>query len=249
MAVLLCDLDDTLFDHDRATRESLADLQRRHQVLTCWSLDEFDQRHRVQLETLHLEVLAGRLLIDEARRQRFGNLLAQAGVEDASMADEVASNYRRTYAANWHPVAGAIELLRAVRADGYPIVIVTNNGVTEQQLKLERCGIGACIDLMITSEEAGITKPDPGIFELALSRVAAKASDAVMLGDGWATDVEGALASGVTPVWFNRTGRPSPNARVLELASLTPTVSALAVLRRAGLRSGPMDQWTSGPMR
>ena len=151
------------------------------------------------------------------------------------MADDVALNYRRTYAANWHPVEGAIELLRAVRADGHQIVIVTNNGITEQQLKLERCGIGACIDVMITSEEVGITKPDPGIFEHALSRVAATASEAVMLGDAWATDIEGARAAGVTPVWLNRTARPSPDPTVIEIASLTPTADTMAVLRRAGL--------------
>ena len=235
MAVLLCDLDDTLFDHDRATRESLADLQRRHQVLACWSLDELDQRHRIELETLHLEVLAGRLVIDDARRQRFGNLLAQAGFEDATLADEVASNYRQTYAANWHAVDGAIDLLHAVRSDGHSILIVTNNGVTEQRLKLQRCGIGACIDLMITSEEVGITKPDPRIFKHALSRVGARPSDAVMLGDAWATDIEGARAAGVAPVWFNPRRRISPDPLVPELASLTPTSAALAVLRRAGL--------------
>jgi HAD superfamily hydrolase (TIGR01549 family) len=236
VAVLLCDLDDTLFDHDRATRDSLADLQSRHQVLTCWSLEELDQRHRVLLETLHLEVLAGHRTIDDARRERFGRLLAQAGASDGSMADEVASNYRRTYAANWHPVDGAIDLLRAVRAGGHRVVIVTNNGVAEQQLKLERCGIGECIDVMVTSEEIGITKPDPRIFEHALDRVGAKASEAVMLGDAWATDIEGARAAGVVPVWFNPRRQPTPDATVAELAALTPTSGALAVLRQAGLR-------------
>ena len=249
MPVLLCDLDDTLFDHDRATRESLADLRRGHQVLTCWSLDELDARHRVLLETLHLEVLAGRLSVDDARRERFSRLLAEAGVVDhAAAADAIACAYRATYAANWHPVSGALELLRAVRAEGHAVVIVTNNGIAEQQLKLERCGIGACVDLMVTSEEAGISKPDRGIFEYALTRVGAIASEAVMLGDAWAADIEGARAAGVTPVWFNPVGRPSPDASIAELASLTPATAALEVLRRAGLRNGLMDQWTSGPM-
>lgn len=236
MPVLLCDLDDTLFDHDRATRDSLADLRRSHQVLTCWSLDELDARHRVLLETLHLEVLAGRLLVDEARRERFSRLLAQAGVaDDAAAAEQMACAYRTTYASNWHPVSGALELLRAVRSEGHAVVIVTNNGVAEQQLKLERCGIGACVDVMVTSEEAGISKPDPGIFEFALARVGAAATDAVMLGDAWAADVEGARAAGVTPVWFNPTGRQSPDPAVAELASLAPAAAALAVLRQAGL--------------
>jgi HAD superfamily hydrolase (TIGR01549 family) len=233
--VLLCDLDDTLFDHDRATRESLANLQQRHQVLSSWSLEELDQRHRVLLEELHLEVLAGRLSIDEARRERFGRLLVQADADASSMADEVASHYRQTYAANWHAVEGAIELLQAVRSAGHHIVIVTNNGVAEQQLKLERCGIGACIDVMVTSEEIGITKPSPGIFEHALQSVGARASDAVMLGDAWATDIEGARAAGITPVWFNPRRRPSPDPAVLELVSFMPTAEALAVLRQAGL--------------
>lgn len=236
MPVLLCDLDDTLFDHDRATRDSLADLRRSHQVLTCWSLDELDARHRVLLETLHVDVLAGRLAIDDARRERFSRLLAQAGVvDDAAAAEEMACKYRTTYAANWHPVPGALELLRAVRAEGHSVVVITNNNAAEQQLKLERCDIGGCIDLMVTSEEVGICKPDRRIFEYALTRVGAAASDAVMLGDAWATDVEGALAAGITPVWFNRTGRQSPDPAVAELASLAPVADALAVLRRAGL--------------
>lgn len=237
MPVLLCDLDDTLFDHDRATRDALTDLRDRHQVLARWSLDELDARHRVLLETLHREVLAGRLTIDDARRERFGQLLAQAGVADPAAAEEVAAHYRQTYAANWHPVPGAIPFLQAARADGHAVVIVTNNGVMEQQLKLARCGFEAWIDLMVTSEETGVSKPHAGIFQHALARVGATPVEAVMLGDAWTADIEGARAAGIAPVWFNRAGTPSPDPSVPELASLAPAAEALAVLRRARLGS------------
>jgi HAD superfamily hydrolase (TIGR01509 family) len=238
--VLLCDLDDTLFDHDRATREALAVLQNRHQVLTRWSLDELDARHRVWLETMHLEVLAGRLTVDEARLERFARVLGDAGLRDEGVAGTLARDYRDTYAGRWHPVAGAIELLQAVRAAGHTIVIITNNGVAEQELKLERCGLGACIDAMLTSEEAGCCKPDRAIFEQALARAGGRASDAVMLGDAWVADVEGARGAGIAPVWLNRTGRPSPDPTVAELSSLLPVNDAMAVLRRSGLgRRGP----------
>ena len=52
---------------------------------------------------------------------------------------------------------GAIEFLRAVRAAGYAIVIVTNNGVAEQQLKLVRCGFDVLVDAMVTSEAVSYT--------------------------------------------------------------------------------------------
>ena len=31
-----------------------------------------------------------------------------------------------------------------------------------------------------------------------------RAEDAVMVGDSWAADVEGARAAGIRPIWFNR---------------------------------------------
>lgn len=235
MPVLLCDLDDTLFDHERATREALADLRLNYQVLSTWSLDELDVRHRHLLETLHIEVLAGRSTIDDARRERFGRLLTQAGVQDPVAAATLAATYREVYASNWQPVPGALELLQAIRDAGHIVVVVTNNGVAEQRLKLERCRIGEWIEHLVTSEEVGVSKPAPGIFADALARVDAAPSDAVMLGDAWEADVEGARRVGITPVWFNRHGRPSPDPTVAELASLEPAGEALAVLLRAGL--------------
>jgi putative hydrolase of the HAD superfamily len=235
VTVLLCDLDDTLFDHDRATRDALGHLRQHHGVLTEWTLEELDARHRDLLETLHVDVLAGRLTIDEARRARFGRLLAQADTGDPALAASVAAAYREAYAAQWHTVPGAIDLLQAVRQAGHAIVIVTNNGVAEQRLKLSRCGLAPWIDDMVTSEEAGVSKPARGIFDQALARTGASPSEAVMLGDAWLADVEGARAAGIAAVWFNRAGRPRPDPAVPELSSLLPVEAAMAVLGRAGL--------------
>jgi len=47
---LLCDLDDTLFDHSGATREALAVVRAQTAAFQRWSLDEFDRHHRVVLE-------------------------------------------------------------------------------------------------------------------------------------------------------------------------------------------------------
>lgn len=239
MPVLLCDLDDTLFDHNQATRDALENLRRDYQVLARWSLDELDARHRVLLEELHVDVLAGRVSVDDARAERFSRLLAQAGIRESAVAQVMAADYRQAYASNWQPVPGALPLLQALRAEGHSVVIVTNNNVAEQQLKLAHCGFEAWIDTMVTSEEVGVSKPAREIFEHALDRVGSSPADAVMLGDAWAADVEGARAAGIAPVWFNRTGRPSPDATVAELTSLAPAADALAVLRRAGLGRRP----------
>jgi putative hydrolase of the HAD superfamily len=232
LRVILSDLDDTLFDHHRATRMALAVVREHEPALARWTLDTLDTRHRELLERLHLDVLSGRLNIEDARVSRFRELLVAAESGDAeSGARAIAPIYREAYEQSWHAVPGAIELLRLVKAAGLQVIVVTNNNVLEQQLKLDRVGLHALIDGLVTSEETGCCKPAPAIFECALDRAGAAAEQAVMIGDAWAADIEGALQAGIRPVWLNRFAQTSRDASVAEIRSLTPEADAFAVLR------------------
>ena len=65
---------------------------------------------------------------------------------------------------------GAFELLTLMKAAGVSVVIVTNNNVLEQELKLRLLGLAGLVDALVTSEEVGCSKPDSGIFHAALKR-------------------------------------------------------------------------------
>jgi len=229
--VVLSDLDDTLFDHQHAARAAVGALPAIAPELSRWSLDELDARHRELLDRLHIQVLTGQMTIDDARIERFSRLVRDAGGTcSAERAAVVARCYRQTYERVWQVVPGALALVAAIRDAGLQLVIVTNNVVTEQRLKLDRCGLSEYVDVLLTSEEAGFLKPDARIFHLALSRVGAAAADAVMLGDAWTTDIDGARAAGIRPVWLNRQGLPSPDRAVTEIHSLEPAAAVLRVL-------------------
>ena len=90
--------------------------------------------------------------------------------------------------------------------------------------------LAAHVDVLVVSEEAGVSKPDPGIFEIALRRSGAMAAEAVMIGDSWTNDVEGARAAGIRAVWFSRGGEPSPAAEVPAVYSLEPVPALLRLL-------------------
>ena len=222
--VVLCDLDDTLFDHAGATRDALAQVRLRSPELGRWTLDEFDQRHRVVLEALHTEVLAGQWTIEDARIERFRRLMRDAGVEDADCTPDVLHSlswgYRGAYEGAWRLVPGAIALVRAIKASGAHLVIVTNNVLREQQLKIDRGGLAPFVDALVTSEEFGATKPDPRIIIHALERVNAAPEHAVMFGDSLTTDIEGGRRAGVRVVWFNRFGAVSHDRTLAEVSSL-----------------------------
>jgi len=225
---ILCDLDDTLFDHAFATRQALARVLAGDPGCRDWPLDDVERRHNEILDAIHPEVLAGRRTIERARIDRFTQLLA-AFNGDASEARAAvwATAYRSAYELDWRPLPGAVALLEAARGAGVPVAVVTNNLRREQQLKLDRCGLTALVTSLVTSEEVGVAKPSAAIFEAALTRVGARAAEAVMLGDAWAADIAGARAAGIRAVWLNRRGLPSPDAAVEEISSLEPTADVL----------------------
>jgi HAD superfamily hydrolase (TIGR01549 family) len=231
LRAVLFDLDDTLFDHARATHVALGTLRDVDPALGRWSIDELERRHRIVLEAWHQEVLAGRASIDQARMARFAELVSQAGGDGTeSRAAALASRYRSLYETAWYTVAGARPLLEALAGRGLRLAVVTNNVRREQQLKLARCGLTSLVEALVTSEEVGVQKPDPRIFQTALDQVGVSAPDAIMVGDAWATDIEGARRAGVRPVWLNRFGGLSPDPSVSELRSFEPLAEALAAI-------------------
>lgn len=245
---VLFDLDDTLFDHSACTRTALEDLRRRFVALGRLPAADVETEHRRLLEELHLGVLAGRMTVDDARVERFRRLLEVAGESvGPDFAASAAAAYRAAYLAHWRPVEGALALLAALHGR-VSTGVVTNNVAAEQRQKIAACGFGPFLDTVIISEEAGVTKPDPRIFRRALDELRRPAGEALMIGDAWDTDIVGARAAGIRPIWFNRFNAPSPDRAVTEILSLAPASSVLPVLF-PGQRANDEPSLGEPPMR
>jgi HAD superfamily hydrolase (TIGR01549 family) len=117
-----------------------------------------------------------------------------------------------------HPLdPGAAELVRRAAAVG-PVAIVTNGPPDIQRLKIEQTGLANAFSVIVISGELGIGKPDPRIFGHALEALGALSApgtraidpgDAVMVGDSWERDIEGALGAGLRAVWISHGSEPS----------------------------------------
>jgi putative hydrolase of the HAD superfamily len=225
MTGVLIDLDDTLFDHRASARRALEAAAASDATLGGVPFDTLEARHRVILEDLHRGVLEGRMTVDEARMRRFRMLIEEQGdVCDDARLDRLTAAYRGAYQSQWTCTSGARELLVELRRRGSRIAIVTNNIVSEQVNKMKRLDLEGLVDALVVSEAVGASKPSAAIFEAALREIGARAADAVMLGDSWSADIEGALNAGVRAVWFNPRGsaRPAPRPEVAEVHALAP---------------------------
>lgn len=238
LSAVLIDLDDTLFDHRGAARRALESAAACDPALGRVDFETLETRHRAVLEDLHRRVLEGAMSVDEARALRFRMLVEEQGDAcDDSRLERISTAYRAAYQSSWSCLAGAHDLLAELKRRGSRIAIVTNNVVSEQISKLKRLELEPFVDALVVSEAIGASKPDAGIFLHALREVGAEARDAVMLGDSWAADIEGALAVGMRAVWFNprRHPRPGNHPDVREIHALEPAPDVADIILGASV--------------
>jgi putative hydrolase of the HAD superfamily len=228
---VLFDLDETLFDHRNSSEAWIRALQDRWVPLQTFAMADLYARHHRFLNEIHPSVLAGTVTKEESRVLRMRRLLESAGISPTEPEiRESLALAAPVYRAARRPIAGVPAVLKALRASGLRLGIVTNNEVAEQVDKLAACGLTELVDAVVISQEAGFIKPDPRIFAVALERTGARAETTVMVGDSWEADVQGALASGIRAVWFNRDGRMHAHPEVRELRSFEPVDQALSIL-------------------
>lgn len=228
---VLFDLDDTLFDLRYSIQSGLAVLQKEFPSLQQKTLAEMHQEYLHLINELHPLVLRGAISLSEARIERLRRFFVLNG-EQVSAPDlaVAAESYHQGYLIARRPAPGVVPLLHALRASAC-IGIVTNNLVAEQTSKVQACGLEQLIDTLVASEEVGVAKPDPAIFQAALDRLGGTLQHAVMVGDSWQTDVLGAHQTGIRAVWFNRYDLPCPDpALATEISAFEPLSAVLPLL-------------------
>ncbi len=71
---------------------------------------------------------------------------------------------------------------------------------------LDEVGLSDWFQVVVTSLETGLTKPQPGIFQFALKRAGVQPSEAIYVGDQYQVDVGGANSVGMKGVLLDRGG-------------------------------------------
>jgi putative hydrolase of the HAD superfamily len=110
---------------------------------------------------------------------------------------------------------GVLDTLRALRARGVHVGMVSN--IDDDQLAhlIEVAGLRDHFDSLLSSEAAGACKPDPAIYAEALRRADCAPADAVFVGDTLAQDVAGANRVGLRSVLiWHRDDKPPPEGDV-----------------------------------
>ena len=101
-----------------------------------------------------------------------------------------------------HLLEDSIEVLDYL-SRSYRLHIITNGFEEVQHRKMKNSGILEYFESITTSEEAGVKKPHPEIFEMAIIKSKAKPEKSVMVGDNLEADIIGAHKFGLYAIFLN----------------------------------------------
>ena len=190
---ILFDLDNTLIDRQKAFKEML------FRVFSN-IYDNHETVNKLVNETL--------LLDDNGKVPRiesFTKLKEKFELKDFDViqADE---NWKKESGTVTYLFDDVIDTLKTLKSK-YKIAVVTNGAYASQKRKLDSINLYELLDYCLISDEIGIRKPDPRIFQYACKQMGFKEEECIYVGDSYDRDVLGALNAGLDAIYVSRTNQ------------------------------------------
>lgn len=200
---LVFDLDNTLFDFDRAFAGVASEFYEQHlrttQPVTCADAVAMMVRwdHELHAAT-HTQYVPN---LRERRFARWLNEWRDTGLDIA----ELTRWYEEAMDRQMKPDPVVSGFLTHLNDRRVPWGIVTNGPSQMQRHKCQALGLDQIAPFIIVSEEVGYAKPDPRIFRDALDATGLGRPERVMfVGDNPRTDIDGARRAGMKTAWIRR---------------------------------------------
>lgn len=199
---LLMDLDDTLIKssqvYDRALEFASYYLAAKNNL----SLNEFFpivkkkdtliRKNFPTVHTRHSRILVYRHALDE--------IGAQYSLSDLPAAEDI---YWEFFDENVSLYPGVVDALKKIHEAGVKTAVVSDGDLRGRIRKIEAVGLLPYIDQVFASEETIFEKPFSAIFTLALSKLNVKNTEALMIGNNYKNDIQGAQLVGIKAAIFN----------------------------------------------
>jgi YjjG family noncanonical pyrimidine nucleotidase len=198
------DLDHTLWDFEKNSRETLHDLYEAHNLQQTGvpTFTAFAERFKVVNTNLWELHDKGLIKGETIREQRFLQVLAPFGINDTDLISKLSEEYLYGCPRKTHLFPHTHEVLDYLSRK-YDMSLITNGFDEIQAMKLNSGKLDSYFKHVVTSQKAGYKKPAREIFDYALSLHKQKAKHAVMIGDNLQADIAGARNAAIAPIFFN----------------------------------------------
>lgn len=215
------DLDHTLWDFDKNSGLAFDSIFQKHQIMV--ELKDFLKVYSPINENYWKLYREDKVTKEDLRygrlKESFDSL--KVNVTDLEI-ERLSIDYIDHLPIHNHLLEGTVEILDYLH-NSYKLHIITNGFKEVQYKKLESSGILKYFTTITTSEDVGVKKPHPLIFETALTNADANVKESIMIGDNLEADILGASQFGMQAILYNyyKNKFSEEYHQVLEMKELT----------------------------
>jgi 2-haloacid dehalogenase len=209
---LLFDADGTLFDYDAAESHALSMTFQAYSLpYTSGVLEMYRQINDLMWQAFE----NGEMTQENLKVDRFRRLLIALGTRKISPQD-FSHLYLQILGNCTFLIEDAETVLHTLSGQVH-LALITNGLQAVQRSRLAQSTIGHYFEAVLISEELGIAKPDPGIFDAAFSAMGNPEKDQVLIiGDSLSSDIKGGRDYGIDTCWFNPHGKSRSTAGFID---------------------------------
>ena len=229
---LFFDLDRTLWDFERNSMKALEVLFLEFQLAdSIRNFYSFHGTYKRINATLWKKYGKGKIKKEELRDERFIRTLSAFDIHDKELAIRISDSYVDISPKQTLLFPDTLDTLEELKRLNYQMHIITNGFEEIQHIKLDNSMLKPFFDVIVCSENVGCTKPDVRVFQYAMQKANALASNSVMIGDDREVDVMGALRAGMRAILFDSENQYSNTKNEFKIQNINKLPLLLAMMK------------------
>lgn len=198
LKAVIFDIDDTLYSYKQANKRAMERMKLFIMLELGIPMEEFEQDyHRLMQEQLQI---CGSNAGCHSRAIRFQRMMEERGLP-LRYGAQLNDLYWEIMMDEMTPAEGAAQLLDGLRERGIRLGVGSDMTADWQIKKLDKLKLLDKLDFIVTSEEAGVEKPELKLFQLCAKKAGCAMEECLFVGDNLKKDVLGALNAGMDAVW------------------------------------------------
>ena len=216
--MIFFDIDETLFDNNRAQNLAARSFYYQFPALQDrYTKSAFALAWNAVTEKYLQQFFANQISFQQQRRKRLRDIFQKELPKE--QADKIAAIYLNFYEENWGLFDDVIPCLDTLRS--HKLGIISNGEKVQQRQKLKDLNIFARFEVIIISDDIGISKPDPEIFWHGCKTANESPAECYYVGDNFKTDAKAASRAGMQAIWLNRGREKGKDRAIREIRTLS----------------------------
>jgi putative hydrolase of the HAD superfamily len=205
--LIIFDADGTLLDFEAAEEKAFAETFK--DIIHLSAIHELNSTYLRINKALWEAFERGEITPNDLKIERFRRLCKEASIDVDPMV--LSQLFLKVLSEQQQLIVGAVEILELLK-NKYRLALITNGLIEVQNGRLYGNPITRFFEHIVISEEIGVNKPDPRIFEYTLEKMNHfDKKTTLMVGDSLTSDILGGINSGIDTCWINFSGNDCVN--------------------------------------